>query len=69
MRRGAVTGVRLGLRIAALVLAALPALVRAQLAPNGGEFRVNSHTAGSQSGPKVSTDAAGNFVVVWESFG
>jgi hypothetical protein len=69
MRRGAVTGVRLGLHIAALVLAALPALVRAQLAPNGGEFRVNSHTAGSQSGPKVSTDAAGNFVVVWESFG
>lgn len=36
-------------------------------APLGGQFQVNTHTTGEQSGPDVSADAAGNFVVVWES--
>jgi hypothetical protein len=31
----------------------------------GGEFRVNSDTAGSQFGPSVASDTSGNFVVVW----
>src|SRR6185436_18059133 len=31
----------------------------------GGEFRVNSHTEGSQDIPSVASDAEGNFVVVW----
>jgi len=32
----------------------------------GGEFRVNSGTAGIASQPSVAADASGNFVVVWE---
>jgi hypothetical protein len=35
----------------------------------GGEFQVNTHTAGDQIRPSVASDAAGNFVVVWESEG
>jgi hypothetical protein len=31
----------------------------------GGEFRVNDTTTGSQYAPRVASDAAGNFVVVW----
>ena len=34
-------------------------------APRGGEFRVNSETAGAQYRPAVASDAAGNFVVAW----
>jgi hypothetical protein len=33
----------------------------------GGEFRVNSHTSRDQIIPSAASDAAGNFVVVWES--
>jgi hypothetical protein len=33
--------------------------------PNGGEFVVNTTTAGTQQFPKVAADAAGDFVVVW----
>ncbi len=33
----------------------------------GGEFRVNSFTAGAQSDPRVSMTSTGNFVVVWGS--
>jgi hypothetical protein len=33
----------------------------------GPEFRVNTSTAGSQLHPSVDSDAAGNFVVVWQS--
>jgi hypothetical protein len=33
----------------------------------GAEFQVNTYTTGTQSQPKVATDAAGNFVVVWGS--
>jgi hypothetical protein len=35
-------------------------------ARQGAEFRVNTATAGSQYRPNVATDAAGNFVVVWD---
>ena len=35
--------------------------------PLGGEFRVNTVTAGNQYYPHVASDAAGNFVVVWGS--
>jgi hypothetical protein len=38
-------------------------------APIGPEFRVNTYTTGYQAGPHISTDAAGNFVVVWGSDG
>lgn len=34
----------------------------------GGEFRINTFTAGDQIDPRVAMDAAGNFVVVWSSF-
>jgi len=36
--------------------------------PLGPQFRVNETTADVQYGPAVGADAAGNFVVVWESF-
>jgi hypothetical protein len=36
-------------------------------APVGAEFRVNSYTTGHQSAPAVAMDAAGNFLVAWES--
>ena len=35
----------------------------------GPEFRVNTYTASTQRGPAVAADAAGNFVVVWQSYG
>jgi hypothetical protein len=35
----------------------------------GGEFQVNTYTTGAQASPAVASDAAGNFVVVWTSFG
>jgi hypothetical protein len=38
-------------------------------APRGGEFQVNTYTTGGQSLPAVAVDAAGRFVVVWESDG
>jgi len=37
--------------------------------PMGAEFRVNSYTPGHQRRPAVASDAQGNFVVVWQSFG
>jgi hypothetical protein len=37
-------------------------------APLGPEFRVNTYTTDRQSVPTVTSDAAGNFVVVWESY-
>ena len=37
--------------------------------PQGSEFQVNSYTTGYQSYPAVASDANGNFVVVWESYG
>ena len=38
-------------------------------APLGTEFRVNTYTTGNQGYPSVAADAAGNFVVVWQSDG
>ncbi|MGH9465567.1 MAG: hypothetical protein ACRD0X_07955, partial [Thermoanaerobaculia bacterium] len=35
--------------------------------PLGGEFQVNTHTAGSQFRPAVARNGAGDFVVVWTS--
>ena len=37
-------------------------------APIGGEFRVNTFIPGNQGRPSVASDAAGNFVVVWQSY-
>jgi hypothetical protein len=34
----------------------------------GSEFQVNTHTLNSQSGPSVTTDAVGDFVVTWTSY-
>jgi hypothetical protein len=35
--------------------------------PLGGEFQVNTYTTGRQWRPAVAADAAGNFVVTWDS--
>jgi hypothetical protein len=37
--------------------------------PLGGEFQANTYTTDQQSLPSVASDASGNFVIVWESFG
>jgi hypothetical protein len=37
--------------------------------PQGSEFRANTFTASDQIYPTASIDAAGNFVIVWESLG
>ena len=34
----------------------------------GPEFRVNTHTSGNQRNTSVASDAAGNFIVVWDSY-
>lgn len=47
-------------------LACWPVLSYALPMPIGGEFQVNTTTAGNQDSPTVARDAAGNFVVVWE---
>jgi hypothetical protein len=38
-------------------------------APLGADFRVNAYSTGIQNAPRVSMDAAGNFVVVWQGVG
>jgi hypothetical protein len=38
-------------------------------APQGSQFQVNSYTTGQQTGPAVSLDGDGDFVVVWQSEG
>ena len=35
--------------------------------PAGSEFQVNTYTLANQQNPAVAIDAAGGFVVVWES--
>ena len=35
--------------------------------PLGGEFRVNTYTSNDQLGPRIASDAAGNFIIVWGS--
>ena len=44
----------------------LPALAQ-QPEPLGAEFQVNTYTSYSQWFPSVGMDAAGGFVVVWQS--
>ena len=58
--------------LALAVLAALPgAAVAAGPPPNpvGPEFRVNTYTTGYHWYPAVAMDAAGDFVVTWDSYG
>jgi hypothetical protein len=45
----------------------LPSAALAEPPRAGGEFRANSYTTGQQFFAAVSADAAGRFVVVWES--
>ncbi len=45
-----------------------PSPIPAQVSPNGPEFQVNSYTTSAQYAPAVASDAAGNFVVVWQSY-
>src|SRR5439155_22941819 len=42
---------------------------QAQLVPLGGQFQVNTYTTSYQGVPAVTGDGAGNFVVVWKSYG
>ncbi|MCC6124849.1 MAG: hypothetical protein IT426_07805 [Pirellulales bacterium] len=35
----------------------------------GGEFRVNGYTNDKQTAPQIAMDAAGDFMVAWQSFG
>lgn len=35
----------------------------------GTQFQVNTYTTSTQTAPKVAMDAAGNFVVTWQSYG
>jgi hypothetical protein len=37
--------------------------------PQGAEFKANAHTQGNQRLPAVASDAAGNFMIVWQSEG
>ena len=51
-----------------VLLALLPCAARGQAAA-GAEFRVNSYTTAAQYRQAVASDANGNFVVVWNSYG
>jgi len=53
-----------------ILLLAVPPAARAQGGtPLGPEFRINTYTTSTQILPAVATDASGNFVVVWNSYG
>ncbi len=41
--------------------------VVAQSTPIGNELQVNVFTTGNQRTPHVASDAAGNYIVIWES--
>ena len=60
-------------RALTVILAVLAALVsgsgRAQPQPNGPQFQVNSYTTFEQRRARVAADSAGDFVVVWQSYG
>jgi hypothetical protein len=49
------------------LVAALAAPPARSQTPVGPEFRVNSHTTGTQARPAVAVGPGGDFVVVWES--
>ena len=52
--------------VVSLVLLAAPAWAQT---PAGSEFRVNTYTTAGQFGPLAASDAAGDFVLVWQSDG
>ncbi|MEO8276556.1 MAG: hypothetical protein ABI639_10065 [Thermoanaerobaculia bacterium] len=62
-------GARHSLAFAGLVIAATSLPLAAQLSPNGGEFQVNTYTTGDQESAAAASDAQGNFVITWTSFG
>src|SRR5262249_24723607 len=37
--------------------------------PQGIEFQVNTYTTGDQASPSVAMDAAGNYIITWQSDG
>jgi hypothetical protein len=55
--------------LTAAAVLAVPALAAAQVVKLGPEIQVNTYTTDQQRRPSVAVDAAGNFVVVWQSFG
>jgi hypothetical protein len=59
---------RIGLTLCVLLLLA-PWPAWPQGNPAGSEFRVNTYAYSAQRSPAVASDASGNFVVVWTSFG
>jgi hypothetical protein len=52
-----------------VALALLPRSAWSQGMPVGPEFRVNAFTTGLQGYSSVAAGSAGNFVVVWQSYG
>jgi hypothetical protein len=56
-------------RLIPIIVLLAAAAVRADVAPDGGEFQVNTFTAGDQSAPEVCADGAGRFTVAWQSGG
>jgi hypothetical protein len=57
-------------RVIVMALAVVvPRAAPAADAPLGANFQVNTYTTGDQAFPSVSSDAGGNFVVVWNSLG
>jgi len=62
---------RRGIAVLALLAWALPTVAWSQKVPVGPEFQVNTITTGYQGifhGPAIASDAAGNFVVVWNNY-
>src|SRR5262245_9602304 len=57
---------RIGFALSACLL--WPRILAGQV-PIGGEFHVNSYTAGAQTVPQVAGDGTGNFIVAWTSDG
>ncbi|MEM9557957.1 MAG: hypothetical protein AAGC60_27105 [Acidobacteriota bacterium] len=55
--------------VLAIAFFAVAGLSFGQLVPSGGEFRVNTTTAGNQGFPAVAMAADGDFVIAWESGG
>ena len=54
---------------AILAVAATPSAGAGLPVPMGAQFQVNTYTNDSQVLPAIAADAAGDFVVVWESSG
>lgn len=54
---------------AALLLSISSAVAGQELTPAGAEFQVNDYVADSEGDPHIAFTAAGDFVVVWHSYG